>query len=76
MGITELMFSLYALYLNLKLRVLLTYYITKIIINGSPMAGHIHDTNIVIALDKQTEVVFISQCIAVGKLLETVASFL
>lgn len=45
---------------KLKLRVFLTGYTvamvtysTEIIITSSPMAGHIHDSNIVISLEKQ-----------------------
>ena len=46
---------------------MLTYYATKIMIIGSPLAGHLHDMNIVIvSLDKQR---YYS---AVGKVQETV----
>ena len=52
---------------------MVTCYGTKITIIDSAMAGHLRDTNTLVSLDKQREVL-ICQSIAFGKVLETVAS--
>ena len=52
---------------------MVTCYATKITIIDSAMAGHLRDTNTLVSLDKQREVL-ICQSIAFGKVLETVAS--